>query len=212
MFYEGLDLVTSLVHHRDGVIVTMSPHILWLRDTDGDDRADRVEVLYTGFGYGDTHAVTSNLRWGLDGWIYGVQGYSGGGSRNVRGFATQERPTWTAGATVGAGGVDHGHIGNGLFRFRPDGSAIETIVSYGSNTWGLDFAPDGELFYTMANGSHLRHVVLADEVLVGGRLPSARSWVDITDHRDAFQVSHSERPPYHQIDFVAAASRAPRRR
>ena len=64
VFAEGLDLVTSLVFHRDGVIVAQAPEILWLRDTDGDDRADERVQLFSGFGVGDTHAVISNLRWG----------------------------------------------------------------------------------------------------------------------------------------------------
>ena len=85
VFYEGLDLVTSLVLHRDGVIVSQSPEILYLADTDGDDRADERTVLYSGFGYSDTHAVLSNLRWGLDGWIYATQGYSGNASKHVIG-------------------------------------------------------------------------------------------------------------------------------
>src|SRR5688572_9207026 len=137
VFAGGLDLVTSLVFHGDGVIVAQAPEILWLRDTDGDDRADAREVLFRGFGYRDTHAVVSNLRWGADGWIYATQGYSGNDSRHV----------------TGKDGTDHGHVGNGLFRFRPDGSAIEMVSAYGSNTWGLDFTADGELFFTMANGS-----------------------------------------------------------
>src|SRR5262249_4791628 len=140
VFADGLDLVTSLVFYQDGVIVTQAPDILWLRDTDHDDKADQRVVLYHGFGYRDTHAVMSNLRWGRDGWIYATQGYSGNDSRHV----------------TGVDGKDHGLIGNGLFRFKPDGSAIEMVSSYGSNTWGLDFTWDDELFFTMANGSHLR--------------------------------------------------------
>ncbi len=215
VFYEGLDLVTSLVHHGDGVIVAMAPHVLWLRDLDGDDVCDRAEVLYTGFGYGDTHATISNLRFGMDGWLYATQGYSGGASNHVHGSVTEPRPTWSPtadGDTDPRGGwglgMDRaaekpfGRIPNGLLRFRPDGSAIETVVSYGSNTWGLDFAWDGELFFTMANGSHLRHVVLPDRVLAGARFGDSPSWVDVVDHRKAFQISSSDRPPYHQIDFV----------
>lgn len=187
-FAEGLDLVTSLVLHRDGVIVSQAPEILFLRDTDGDGKADRREVLYRGFGYGDTHATMSNLRWGMDGWIYGTQGYSGGASRHV----------------LDAQGEDNGHIGNGLFRFRPDGSAIEMVVSYGSNTWGLDFADDGELVYTMANGSHLRHVVMADRELAAGRVERIESWLDVCDHTEVRPLRKNERPPYQQIDFVGA--------
>ncbi|HEX6883878.1 MAG TPA: PVC-type heme-binding CxxCH protein [Planctomycetota bacterium] len=188
VFADGLDLVTSLVLHEDGVIVAQAPEILWLRDTDGDDRADVRTVLYSGFGYGDTHAVVSNLRWGLDGWVYATQGYSGNASRHV----------------TGADGKDHGHIGNGLLRFRPDGSAIEMVSAYGSNTWGLDFTSDGELLFTMANGSHLRHVVVEEAQLARGRLPGVESWHDVTDHQRVFPLRSHERPPYQQIDFVGA--------
>ncbi len=190
-FHVGLDLVSSLVLHRDGAIVSQAPDILFLRDTDGDDRADRVETLFTGFGYGDTHATLSNLRWGPDGWIYATQGYSGNAS-HVR----------------GADGRDFGRIGNGVLRFRPDGSAIEMVVSYGSNTWGLDFAPDGELFFTMANGAHLRHVVLPDAILGRGRIGRPRGWADIADHDRVFPIVRHTRPPYVQIDFVGGFTAA----
>src|SRR5262245_60773853 len=192
VFAGGLDLVTSLVFHQDGVIVSQSPEILWLRDTDGDDHADEREVLFHGFGYADTHAVVSNLRWGLDGWIYATQGYSGNDSRHV----------------TGKDGVDHGHIGNGLFRFRPDASAIEMVSSYGSNTWGLDFTWDGELLFTMANGSHLRHVVVPERELALGRLDKVESWLDVTDHQKVFPLRSHERPPYQQIDFVGGFTAA----
>ncbi|MFT4543242.1 MAG: putative membrane-bound dehydrogenase-like protein, partial [Planctomycetota bacterium] len=194
-FYASLDLVTSLVHHKDGVIVSQAPDILWLRDLDGDDVCDVVVTLYSGFGFGDTHAVLSNLRWGMDGWIYATQGYSGGASRNVIGYG----PTGTN---------DFGPIGNGLLRFRPDGSNIEMVSSYGSNTWGLDFSWDGELFFTMANGAHLRHIVLPEPVLARGRAGSARSWADVPDHHQAHPTSRHDRPPYVQIDFVGGFTAA----
>ena len=188
VFAAELDLVTSLVLHGDGVIVAQAPEILWLRDRDGDERTDEREVLFSGFGFADTHAVVSNLRWGLDGWIYATQGYSGNASRHV----------------LGMGGVDHGAIGNGVFRFRPDGSAIEMVSAYGSNTWGLDFAWDGELFFSMANGSHLRHLVVSERELAAGRLSGVESWLDVSDHERVFPLRAHERPPYQQIDFVGA--------
>ncbi len=177
VFFHGLDLVTSLVFHKDGVIVSQAPDILWLRDTDGDDVADKKEVLFTGFGFGDTHAVISNLRWGLDGWIYGTQGYSGNDSRHV----------------TNAAGKDFGHIGNGLFRFKPDGSAIEMVSNYGSNTWGCDFDDEGELFFSMANGAHLRHVVVPERVFAGGRMGQVESWADCPDHDKVVPLLDAQR-------------------
>lgn len=191
-WYSGLDLVTSFVFFKDGVIVSQAPEILWLRDKDGDGKAETREVLFSGFGFGDTHAVMSNFHWGFDGWIYATQGYSGG--------ATKAR---------GREGKDFGRIGNGLFRFKPDGSEIEMVVSYGSNTWGLDFGWDYELFFTMANGSHLRHVIVPDRILARGKIGKTEGWKDITDHKKSVQTLKHGFNPYLQIDnvngFTAAA-------
>ena len=192
VFAEGLDLVTSVLVHGDGAIVSAAPEIYELVDTNGNDVADDVRVLYSGFGYGDTHAVVSNLRWGPDGWIYATQGYSGNGSNDI----------------VGADGAHHGAIRNGVFRFRPDGSAIEQVSSYGSNTWGLDFAPDGELFFTMANGAHLRQVVVPERVLSLARVGGARSWTDLPDHDRVAPISGPWRLKNEQIDFVGGFTAA----
>ena len=59
------------------MIVLQAPDTLFLKDTDGDGKADVRKVLFTGWGIGDTHAGPSNLRWGLDNWVWGIVGYSG---------------------------------------------------------------------------------------------------------------------------------------
>ena len=107
-----------------------------LADIDGDGKCnmkDERVVLYTGFGTFDTHAVMNNLRWGMDGWIYSAVGYSAGNP------------------TSGDGATKFGRITAGVIRFRPDGSALEQVASGSCNTWGFDFAPDGEAFYTTYN-------------------------------------------------------------
>ena len=37
-------------------------------------RADRREVVVTGFGRDDTHELPNSLTWGPDGWLYGLNG------------------------------------------------------------------------------------------------------------------------------------------
>ncbi|MBI4600836.1 MAG: ThuA domain-containing protein [Planctomycetes bacterium] len=183
----GLELVTSLVFHEDGVIVQAAPHILWLRDADSDGVCDRVERLYTGFGTGDSHAVTSNMRWGLDGWIYSAIGYSAGHPRS------------------GDGSRDFGRLTAGVIRFRPDGSQLEQVVSGSCNTWGFDFAPDGEMFYTTATcGEHFLHVVLPEKVLARGSVGGIRgSWV-VPDHQAVAPAVHHKRQAYVQVDGVGS--------
>ncbi|MEK7686139.1 MAG: PVC-type heme-binding CxxCH protein [Verrucomicrobiota bacterium] len=185
IFYEGLELVTSLVLYRDGVIVSQAPEVLRLRDTDGDGQADKVETLYTGFGTGDTHAVISNLRWGLDGWIYATVGYSRGDIYS------------------GNGKTHFGRVTEGVIRFQPDGSALEQVSSKGSNTWGMDFDWDGELFFTQAtSGDHLMHVVLPESVLARGKVGSTASFRVTEDHKKSFPLMTWPKQAYVQIDVV----------
>jgi hypothetical protein len=76
--------------------------MLFLKDTDGDDKADVRQAILPGWGTGDTHAMQSNLGRGFDNWLYGAVGYS-----NFRG---------------NVGGKEM-QFGQGVFRFKADGSA-----------------------------------------------------------------------------------------
>ena len=38
-----------------GVYVSEQPHVTFLQDTDGDDKADTRRILFTGFGTEDSH-------------------------------------------------------------------------------------------------------------------------------------------------------------
>jgi len=185
IFYEGLERVTSFVFYKDGVIVEQAPDILWLRDTDGDGKADKVEKLYTGFGTGDTHAVINNMRWGYDGWIYSAIGYSAGNPKS------------------GDGTRDFGRVSAGVIRFKPDGSAVEQIASGSCNTWGFDFAPDGEMFYSTATcGEHLLHVVMPEKIVARGNIGGIRASAVLPDHQKVATLVHPTRQPYLQIDWV----------
>ena len=184
VFYEGLDLVTSMVLYRDGVIVSQAPYIIRLRDTKGKGKADVKEILYRGFGTNDTHAVVSNLRWGFDGWIYATIGYTRG-------------DIWS-----GDGKIHFGKISDGVIRFQPDGSAMEQVSSKGGNTWGVDIAPDGEIFFSQANGNHIDHVVMPESALARGRAGNATSYLNIEDHNRSFPLMTWTKQAYVQIDWV----------
>ena len=51
-----------------------APDILFIQDTDGDGKADKSEVVVTGFGRRDTHELPNSLTWGPDSWLYGLNG------------------------------------------------------------------------------------------------------------------------------------------
>jgi uncharacterized protein len=131
-FAEQLSIPTSLTFANGGVICTNGREMLFLRDTDGDDQADERTVLFSGFHMGDTHAGVSNLRYGTDGWVYATIGYSG-----FRGVV---------------GGTEH-DFSQGVFRFQPDGSALEFLQNTTNNTWGLGFTEEFDIVGSTANGN-----------------------------------------------------------
>ena len=55
VFAEGLKLPDGFTFYKDGIIVSEARKFLWLRDTDGDDKADLVEELLRGADDTDTH-------------------------------------------------------------------------------------------------------------------------------------------------------------
>ena len=130
VFAENLSIPTSLAFARGGLIVHQAPDTLFLQDTDGDDRADVRTVLLTGWGTRDTHAGPSNLRQGLDNWIYGIVGYSG--------FS----------GTVGGERLD---FRQAFYRFKPDGSKMEVLRNTNNNSWGVGISEEGLLFGSTAN-------------------------------------------------------------
>ena len=187
VFYDGLDLVTGLVFHMDGVIVTQAPDILWLRDTDKDGKADKVEKLFGNLGTGDTHAVINNPRWGWDGWIYATHGYSGSGN------------------VVNAKGEKQPGIGSGVVRFRPDGSAIEQYSSKGGNTWGLQITADNRVMWTQpTSGTILNHVVLPEYALARGKWGNTPSFKTVIGSPKTWPLITWEQLAYVQIDFVGS--------
>jgi putative membrane-bound dehydrogenase-like protein len=132
IFADQLNLATALVFANGGIIVSEARHMLFLKDTNGDDRADVREALLPGWGVGDSHAMQSNLGRGFDNWLYGCVGYS-----NFRG-------------TVGGQDLQ---FGQGVFRFTADGSALQFLHQYNNNTWGVGINEAGDVFGSTANGN-----------------------------------------------------------
>jgi putative membrane-bound dehydrogenase-like protein len=138
-FVDKIPYPTGVMPWRGGVLVTAAPDIWFFKDTKGDGKADVKELVFTGFIEGNQQHRVNGLTFGLDNWIYGTNGDSGG---NVRRGDTD-------GPKIPISGRD--------FRFRPDYSGFEGVAGRGqySNTfdeWGNRFIND--------NSNHIRHPVL----------------------------------------------------
>ena len=144
VFADRLRWPTGLCLWDGGVFVASAPDILYLKDTDGDHKADRKEVAFTGFRRDNVQALLSNLRWGLDNWFTGSSGQDGGRVRSLR------KPDQAEVAVEGR-----------HFRFRPTGE-IEALSGDGrfSNT-----SDDFGRRFCSATTSPVRHVVVEDRYL-----------------------------------------------
>lgn len=133
VFADGLAIPLGLLPWQDGCLVQHGTDILFLRDTDGDGRADGREVFLTGFGIQDSHLFPHQFTRGPNDWIYLAQGafnYSRVKDRSGRVVPFDQTK---------------------LARVRPDGTGFE-IVGWGlNNIWGFVIDRQGEMFIQEAN-------------------------------------------------------------
>lgn len=146
IFADKLNIPTSLVFANGGVIVSQAPVFLFLKDTDGDDRADVREIIMEGWGTFDTHAGPSNLKYGFDNRIWGVVGYSG-----------------FKGTVAG----QYREFGQGIYRFARDLSTFEFMTRTSNNTWGLGFNETNNVFASTANNTHSVYMGIPDAMTAG---------------------------------------------
>ena len=186
VFADGFNIPTGLTFTRGGVIVACAPDFWFLSDTNGDDVADiRVKLHDNVWGKNDTHAGPSNLRYGLDNWLYGSLGYAG--YRSVVDGRTNE-------------------FRMGVYRFRSDGSAIEFLHQFSNNTWGYGQNEAGDIFGSTANGAPSFFGGLPERL--NGRPPRGMTAKSIATFHDAKTIT----PNIRQVDvfggFTAAAGHA----
>jgi putative membrane-bound dehydrogenase-like protein len=117
---SDLNLASGLALGYGGVFVLQAPYLLFYPDRNRDDIPDGdPQVLLTGFGMEDAHAVANSIQWGPDGWLYGAQGSTC--TAHIRGLEFQQ----------------------GIWRYHPITKEFELFAEGGGNTWGLDFDQHG---------------------------------------------------------------------
>lgn len=141
VFADELNSITGFEFWGGGVLVAAPPEIWFLKDTDGDDKADVKIRMLQGVTSADTHHSANAIVVGPDGWMYW--------SRGIFNTGNFETPTKTH---------RHGSPGTGVHRFNPRTFEIEFHFPIGPNPhgdvfdqWGYQFASDG----TSGTGSYV---------------------------------------------------------
>ena len=165
LFADNLLQATCALPWKGGVFVTSAPDILYLKDTDGDHKADLREVVFSGFASREVSAESrvTNLRLGIDNWIYAA-------NNGRPGRITS--PKWPEQPAV----IVRGHD----FRFHPIKGLFEPAT--GPTQYGMSFDQWGNRFMSQ-NTIHLRHAVFPVRYLLNNPFFSLPSRLhDVSAH------------------------------
>jgi putative membrane-bound dehydrogenase-like protein len=132
VFAENVPFPSGLLCWKGGVFATCAYEVLYLKDTDGDGKADERRTVFGGFGRQNAQHVVNGLQFGIDNWITGSNGLSGG--------------------TIG--GVS---LNRCDFRFKPGSSEFEAVS--GNSQFGNTFDDWGRRFI-VRHDNHIVHPVI----------------------------------------------------
>ncbi|HEY2785404.1 MAG TPA: PVC-type heme-binding CxxCH protein [Fimbriiglobus sp.] len=188
VFAEGLSIPTSLMFYKGGVIAYDAKQTVLFTDKDGDGKADERKVLFGTWAENDTHGGPSNMNYGLDNWIYGMQGYND--------------------SRLTVGGETH-RFRQGFYRFKPDASKLEFLRSTNNNTWGFGMSEEGIVFGSTANGNPSEYMPIPNRYY-----EAVRGWAPqltlrgIADSNRFLPITEHVRQVDYHGGFTAAAGHA----
>lgn len=127
VYADGLRMPMGMELAGPGELYVGEGEKLWLfKDTNGDDRVDEKEVVFSGFGTGDTHQNLNSFVWSPDGALVMHQG--------LHCYSRVTTP-WGVKQLYGAG----------FWRFWPRSRKLEAYpTGMPLNPWGTAFTKDGQ--------------------------------------------------------------------
>lgn len=143
VFWDQGMRLTSIEIGNGGVYALCAPDMIFIPDKNGDDVPDGPpEVLLDGFNFKTIgHNIVNGLRWGPDGWLYGRHGITDTSAIGAPGTADKDRTRMNC----------------GIFRYHPTRHIFEVVLNGGTNSWGMDWDANGELFWINTVIGHLFH-------------------------------------------------------
>ena len=131
---DGLHIPAGFEFAPEGVYVSQGTNLVLLSDSDGDDRADRKEIILSGFDDHDTHHVISAFTADPSGAIYMAEG--------VFLHTNVETPYGPVRGTNG-----------GFYRYSPQRRHLERTAQLSiPNPWGIAFDEWGQVFFAETSG------------------------------------------------------------
>ncbi len=177
VFADKLHLPIGIEFAPEGVYVSQEPHLMLLRDIDGDDKADSREVILTGFDTHDTHHAISSFR--ADG---------SGAFMMAEGVFLHSNIETPYGPVRGVDG--------GFYRFSPQRTHLERTAQLSiPNPWGVAFDDWGQDFFLHTSGPSMNWMLpVSVKPTYGSKTPSTR---------DLIPEGHAVRPTS-GLEFVSS--------
>lgn len=134
VFAENLHLPIGFEFAPEGVYISQGTNLKLFSDTDGDDRADTIEIVLSGFDDHDTHHAISAFSADPSGAFYMAEG--------VFLHTNVETSYGTVRATNG-----------GFYRYNPQRKKLDRTVQVSiPNPWGIAFDDWGQDFFLHTSG------------------------------------------------------------
>lgn len=145
VFDDTFEALSGVTTGFDGVWVLSKGRLMWIADTNHDDKPDGQRVVHLdGFDFGPVgHNIVNGLLWGPDGWLYGRHGIQATSYVGKPGTPQNERTPMNC----------------AIWRYHPTRHIFEVVAAGTTNPWGSDFNQHGQLFFTNNVIGHLWHVV-----------------------------------------------------
>ncbi|HEY7157121.1 MAG TPA: PVC-type heme-binding CxxCH protein [Gemmataceae bacterium] len=150
VFADRLHCPTGFEFYNGGVLVAQAPDLMFLKDTDGDDKADVRQRVLSGLDSADSHHTSNSFALDPGGALYFQEGTF---------HHTQVETPY---------GPPRRCINGGVFRYEPRSQKFDVYVTYGFanphghvwDRWGEDFVYDGtgaDPYHGALFSGHLDH-------------------------------------------------------
>lgn len=142
VFAENLSNLSGIEYGFGGIWLCSLPNLIFIPIKD-DKPAGPPEIKLDGWDMKCGHNVFNGLKWGPDGWLYGLNGILSNSKVGPPGTPEKDRV----------------FLNCGVWRYHPTRKKFEAYAHGTTNPWGLDWNEHGEMFITNCVIGHLWHVV-----------------------------------------------------
>jgi putative membrane-bound dehydrogenase-like protein len=153
VYADRLSWPTAIACWDGGVFVGAAPDVLYLKDGDGDGKADKPgerRVVFTGFSRGNVQGLLNSFHWTLDNRMHGATSLSGGKVTALPPPGVRTQPP----APVNLSGRDFSFDPR-LLDLRPESGGAQHGLSF--DDWGRKFV--------CSNSDHIQMVMFEDRYL-----------------------------------------------